>query len=246
MPPDFQKTNIAKSPLLTPVIERDYTKGLENLNIDPPPKGSQEPSPSPEPPGQKTPTGQPKPPIDDFTKGFAFDEEPTDPSDSAEGESLDGVNFPAGSAKTFANFAGDAIKIYLPKLTYSYAKIDIDNVIFNVQQGNLENKWIPAFTQINDNTEKGLQIPDETIKMWKKAFKDYLEYEKMSFANPKTTFIIATIVLLADQGVRAWQIKKQNEKFMEEALKQTSPEKFKRFTTSDKKDDKDESGKKAA
>ncbi len=248
--PDFQKTDIAKSPLLTPVIERDYTKGLENFNLDPP-QGSQEPKPKPEPnqpqPGQKPPTGQTKPPVDDFTKGFAFDEEPADPSDTAEGESLDGVNFPAGSAKTFANFAGDAIKIYLPRLTYGYAKIDIDNVIFNVQQGNLENKWITAFTQINENTEQGLQIPDETIKMWKKAFKDYLEYEKMSFANPKTTFIIATIVLLSDQGVRAWQIKKQNEKFMEEALKQTSPEKFKRFTTSDKdKTDKNGSESKAA
>jgi hypothetical protein len=239
--PDFQKTDTAKSPLLTPVIERDYTKGLENLNLEPPEKGT-EPIKQPQPGGQqqqKPPTGQQRP-SDDFTKGFAFDEEPVDPNDVSEGETLDGVNFPAGSAKTFANFAGDAIKIYLPKLTYSYAKVDIDNVIFNVNQGNLENKWILAFEQINENTNKGLEIPDETIKMWKKAFKDYLEYEKMSFANPKTTFIIATIVLLADQGVRAYQIKKQNERFMEEALKNSNPEKFKRFKTADKNDKENE------
>ncbi len=233
--PNFEKTDITKSPLLTPVIERDYTKGIDDFSLEPP-KGSTQQLGATEPgnaPPKPPPTGQTKP-QDDFTKGFAFDEEPVDPNDVNEGETLDGVNFPAGSAKTFANFAGDAIKIYLPRLTYSYAKIDIDNVIFNVQQGNLDNKWIAAFTQINDNTEQGLQIPDETIKMWKKAFKDYLEYEKMSFANPKTTFIIATIVLLADQGVRAWQIRKQNENFMKEALEQTSPEKFKRFKTSDK------------
>lgn len=236
--PTFEKTDIAKSPLLTPVIERDYTKGLENLNLEPPEGSQQQPPPNPDPKsGQKPPTGQTKP-QDDFTKGFSFDEEPADLNDVNDGDSMagDGVGVPMGSAKTFANFAGDAIKIYLPKLTYGYAKIDIDNVIFNVQQGNLDNKWIAAFTQINNNTEQGLQIPDESIKMWKKAFKDYLEYEKMSFANPRTTFIIATIVLLADQGVRAWQIRKQNEEFMKEALEQTSPEKFKRFKTSEKTD----------
>lgn len=245
---NFEKTDISKSPLLKPVIERDYTKGLDNLNLDSPPPETQQQTQSQSQTQQQT--GQPQaghapPRQEDFTKGFSFDEEPESLSDVSEGDSSDGVELPVGSAKTFANFAGDAVQLYLPKLTYSYCKIDIEDVIFNVQQGNLDNKWIDAFTRINENTEQGLQIPDESIKMWKKAFKDYLEYEKMSFANPRTTFIIASMVLLTDQGVRAYQIRKQNEKFMKEALEQSNPDEFVKFKNPepDKQDKKENNGK---
>lgn len=224
------KTDTSKSPLLKPVIERDYTKGFE---INQP---AAEPAPGPEPsPGPKAASPGPSPgpqkgpemnfnkPEGDFTKEFSFDAPVDNDSDLQDGEAGPGVSVPMGSAKTFANFVGNAIQLYLPKATYGYVKIDIDNAIVNVEKGYLQGKWIDTFRKINENTEEALKIPDESIKMWKAAFKDWLEYKQMAFANPETAFIAATILLLADQGVRAYSIKKQNEKFMRDAIEESNP-----------------------
>lgn len=227
----MEKTNTSKSPLLKPVIERDYTKGINLTEPDiasntgsgsnPPPQqtrpeATQAQSPPP-PPGQKFNI-----PADD-TKAFSFDELPPEGGDIDDADTLDGVNISSASAKTFANFVGDAIQMYLPKLTYGYSKIDIENVIVNIEKGTLTANWLDAFNHINLNTEEALQISDDAIKMWKKAFKDYLESENIAFANPKTALIMATVVLLADQGVRAYQIRKSNEEYMRQALEKSNP-----------------------
>lgn len=228
----MEKTDTSRSPLLKPVIERDYTKG-GGFDLKPP-------GPQPKPgtvPGESAAAGakpgepgpQPKPganferPADDFTRPFSFDEDTERVSDLHEGEGGPGVTIPMGSAKTFANFVGNAIQLYLPKATYGYVKIDIDNAIINVEKGYLLGKWVDTFREINKNTEEALKIPDESIKMWKAAFKDYLEYKQMKFANPETAFWAATVLLITDQGVRAYSIKKQNEKFMRDALEESNP-----------------------
>lgn len=237
MPP-IQKTNVNISPLLKPVIERDYTKGIGSVNIgdtnnvkQPQPQDLNNKAPdtgnlNPEP--DFSPPPPPPPGTDeDFTKPFSFEEETDTSSDLKDGESGPGVAMPAGSAKAFANWAGNALQIYLPKATYGYSKVDIENVIINVQKGVLHNQWIDIFEKINKNTEEALKIPDENIKMWKAAFKEYLEYKQMSFANPETAFWGATILLLLDQGVRTIQIKKANEGYVKEAINASNPGMFK-------------------
>lgn len=233
MPPEIQKTDVKKSPLLTPVIERDYTKGIGSTQpsqaaASPPagePKEQPKPGAAQEPgEGQQQQKQTSPPPGDDYTKPFEFDKDTETASDIGDDGEGPGVSMPAGSAKSFANFVGDAIQLYLPKATYGYVKIDMENVIVNVEKGNLTTNWIDAFEKINKATEEALKIPDESIKMWKKAFKDYLEYKSLTFANPETTFWAATALLLGDQGIRVYQIKKTNERYMLEAIAASNPE----------------------
>jgi hypothetical protein len=226
----MEKTNTSKSPLLKPVIERDYTKGLNLTDPDIPSGGASSPPPGQPKPETGTPPPSPPPPPGqkfnippDETKAFTFDEMQPEAGDIDDADSLEGVNISSASAKTFANFVGDAIQMYLPKLTYGYSKIDIENVIVNIEKGTLTANWLDAFSAINKNTEDVLQITDDAIKMWKKAFKDYLESENIAFANPKTALLMATVVLLADQGVRAYQIRKSNEEYMRQALEKSNP-----------------------
>jgi len=228
----IERTNTNISPLLQQaVIERDYTKGFippsdmtekESTETGDPKPTSGSGENYSEPRSMGSPNFD-KPEGEDKTRAFTFDEETDTDSDLKDGEAGPGLSMAAGSAKTFANFAGNAIQIYLPKLTYGYSKIDMEDVIINVEKGNLTTNWIDTFSHINKNTEEALAIPDESIKMWKSAFKDYLEYENITFANPKTAFIAATILLLSDQGVRAYQIRKSNEKYMKEAIAASNP-----------------------
>lgn len=228
------KTDTAKSPLLQPVIQRDYTKGLNvsqpvNQEQKPPVADTQTKEPV------NTSTNNPKPgeaqthnfdpPQNDTTKEFAFDEINENESDVQEGEDP-GVTMPTGSARTFANFVGNAIQIYLPKATYGYVKIDMDNVTMNVQKGYLTLNYVDVFTEINKSAEDSLKIPDENIKMWKAAFQHYLEYKQVAFANPETEFWAATALLLGDQAIRTYSLKKHMEKLMREALESSNPGMF--------------------
>jgi hypothetical protein len=233
----IQKTNTSMSPLLQPVVTREYTKGFSNIpgaeqNISKPPIETQAPpvtnnNPAPGPNFQKPPTVNEKsfdsPPGDDQTKQFSFDENTDNESDLQDGEQGPGVTIPAGTARTFANTIGNLIQMYLPKATYGYVKIDIDNVRMHVEKGNLTFNWIGTFTEMNKSAEEGLQISNEAIKMWKAAFQHYLEYKQVAIANPETEFFVATAVLLVDQGARAYGIKRQLEGYMKEALEQNQP-----------------------
>jgi hypothetical protein len=231
---EIQKTDTSRSPLLKPVIQREYTKGM---NFDAPKDNLS--SPAPEPPNQPVtgpkPNYTPPPPgptptptdpinkdIQDNTKGFAFDEVNDNPSDLQENESAD-TKIPAGTARTFANTIGNMVQIYLPRATYGYVKIDMESVRANVEMGNLTINWIDAFEEMNKQAEQALQIPDETMKMWKSAFQHYLEYKNIKAANPETEFWIATGVLLTDQGIRTYGLKKQLEQIMQQALEASNP-----------------------
>jgi hypothetical protein len=246
----MEKTNTSKSPLLKQVIERDYTKGINITDPSPSEPVSSTAQPQPKPGAAAGPTpGAPPPPkfnIPDDTKAFTFDEVSGDPSDVSADDTGGGIGISSASAKTFANFVGDAIQMYLPKLTYGYSKIDIENVIVNIEKGLLTKNWLDAFVHINANTEEALQISDDAIKMWKKAFKDYLESENIAFANPKTALILATVVLLADQGVKAYQIKKANEEYMRQALEKSSPGIFQKQVIVQPEKTETDAGKKAA
>jgi hypothetical protein len=235
----IQKPNTANSPLLQPVQHRDYTKGM-NFEPNPGPGPSAaEPKPADNSGNQNTPNPGPGPgpgaggptvsdntgSFQDKTKSFEFDAINDNPSDLNEGENI-GVTMPTGSARTFANTIGNLVQIYLPRATYGYVKIDIENVRMHVEKGNLTENWIPAFTEMNKSAEEALKIPDEVIKMWKSALQHYLEYKQVKFANPETEFWAATAVLLTDQGVRTYGLKKQLEQYMREALQQSNPSMF--------------------
>jgi len=232
------KTDTAKSPLLQPVIQRDYTKGLNisqpgDTGQKPPEQTAKPDEPKPDANSPKPGANQPHnfdPPPQDNTKEFAFDELNENASDVQEGEDP-GVTMPAGSARTFANFVGNAIQIYLPKATYGYVKIDMDNVTMNVQKGYLTLNYVDVFTEINKSAEESLKIPDENIKMWKAAFQHYLEYKQVAFANPETEFWAATALLLGDQAVRTYQLKKHMEKLMKDALEASNPGMFNKTKT---------------
>ena len=230
----IERTDTSKSPLLKPVIQRDYTKGIGASPTMEPAQSVKSPEPTPTPGASAQPGAQPnfeKPPEagplpGDNTKSFTFDADTENPSDIGGGEQGPGVGFPTGSARTFANTIGNIIQIYLPRATYAYCKIDMENVRMNVEKGHLGINWIEPFEEMNKSAEEGLKIPDESIKMWKAAFQHFLEYKKVAFANPETEFYAATAVLLVDQGARAYSIKKQLEDYMRQALAESHPEAY--------------------
>lgn len=253
----MEKTNTSRSPLLRPVIERDYTKGI-SINSDSGTASSAQPAASsiqPPPGGAQSPgvTAQPGPsqqkfniPPPDSTKEFSFDEMHSGDEDKETGDFSGGINIPTGSAKTFANFVANAVKIYLPRVSYDYVKIDIENVIVNVEKRLLTANWIPTFTKINETTEEALKIPEESIKMWEKALQHFLEYKQLAFANPVTEFVVASILLLTDQGVRVYSIKKTNEQYMKQAIEASNPETLGRKPSQTEKTESNGTDKKAA
>lgn len=245
----IHKTDTTKSPLLQPVIQRDYTAGM---NFNAPAAGADPASAQPQPGGSNekfqepaakqnfTPPPQPheKPLPDDGTKAFAFDEINENPSDLGDGEQGPGLSMPAGSARTFSNTIGNLVQIYLPRATYGYCKIDIDNVRLNVGKGYLTFDWIDTFDKMNKSAEEALAIPDENIKMWKAALQHYLEYKQVAFANPETEFWVATAALLTDQGIRTYTLKKDLEKYMMDALDHCNPGMFEKNVTPKKEPEK--------
>jgi hypothetical protein len=231
----IHKTDVVKSPLLQPVVHRDYTAGF-NFNEAAgakPADTTQKPSPEPEIKGGAPnftpplgPTSGPgsggSQPVDDGTKPFSFDEETDNPSDLGEGDNPS-LTMPTGSARTFANFIGNAVQIYLPKASYGYVKIDMSDIRMNIENGYLTLNFLDVFETVNKNSEEALKIPDENIKMWKAAFQHYLEYKQVTFANPETEFWAATALLLGDQGIRIYSLKKTNEKLVREAIAGCNP-----------------------
>ena len=236
------------SPLLRgPVIEKDYTKGIEDqINQSAAP----EPAPTPEPqqpePDPQTTTGEPsfhdgfKP---DDTKGFSF-EEPTDGSDIGGGEAP-GFELSGTSAKAFSNMAGDLIKVYVPQITYTYAKVDLNSIKAHIDNGNIDPRGYDTFQNVNQNTLDSLQFEDDEIKMWKKAFKEYLEYKNMQVANPETAFWIATAALIGVHGIKAVQCHRQNAELIRQLMMSFNPDFFNSYSAKtgkapEKEDDKEE------
>lgn len=231
----IHKTDTTKSPLLQPVIQRDYTKGLDfngpETKVPGPAQPIQPAQPAPGQPAQPgpgaaaekpTPNYNSAPLEDDSTKPFSFDEETGNPSDLAEGEDKP-FSLPTGSARTFANTIGNIVQQQLPKALYGYVKIDINDVRMNVEAGILTPNWIETFEKINQTSKEALKLSDETMKMWKSAFQHYLEYEQISFANPKTEFFIATATVLTELGIIAYTINKTNKAHMRKAIEICQP-----------------------
>jgi hypothetical protein len=105
--------------------------------------------------------------------------------------------------------------------------------------------WRDAFEKINANTEEKLKIPDEEIVMWKKACKEWLESENIAFANPRTAFIAATLLLLGTHTARAIQLHRANVDFMRQALEHSRPDLFMK-TKKEETEKTEENGRKAA
>jgi len=230
----MERTDVAQSPLLKQVIERDYTHGmnLDNGAEKPPEQAAVQSDQPKQGPDAEPKYNIPKGDIQDNTKEFSFNDTSEAPGDISGDDHTGALNISAASAASFANFAGSAIQMYLPKFAYAYCKVDMENVEVNVQTGKLTINWIGVFEKINGNTEEALKISDDAIKMWKKAFKDYLESENMSFANPKNAFLLASVILIGDMTVKAIQIRKANEEYMRQALEQSNPAAFHKETIS--------------
>jgi hypothetical protein len=243
----MQKTDTSKSPLLQPVIKREYTNGLTLDDKGAVTKINQQElgagSAPPPPPGPDKNTAPPPPPppgsfnIPDDTKGFTFNDIPEDPNDINENDHSDGVSISSASAKTFANVVGDAIQMYIPQLTYKICEVDMDSVKLHVERGILTTNFIEFFDDVNSRAKEALKISDDKIKMWKKAFKDYLEYKNFKAANPETAFWVACGVLATDITVSTYMLRKSHIEMMEQAIRHCSPDLFIKREPANKKPD---------
>lgn len=234
------------SPLLSDaVIERDYTQGIESQisGSGPAPTSNQYQPPEQSAPKQDQRQGQPAGPPPgagqqhqfdapgDFEspKGFSFEEEfEGDPSDAQDGEEP-GFELASASAKTFANVIGDIIKTKVPEMSYGFCKIDMGSIETHIANGNINPNLRDPFIRVNENTREGLEFSDDEIKMWKKAFKEYLEYKNIKGANPETAFWIATATLVVTQGIKVTQMKKENKKLIVMAINNYNPEYFESY-----------------
>ena len=214
------------SPLLgSPIIERDYTKGIEN-QID----SGQSPEPEPI---DESPDSSPKAGGEQFThadnfapddtKGFSF-EEPIDgdASDVTDGDAP-GFDLASTTSKAFANTIGDISQAYLPLLAYTQAAVDLSSIKMHVANGNMSPSMNDAFSSVNEATLEALKIKDDEIKMWKKAFKEWLESENISFASPKNAVLIATAAVLGKLSISAIQASEQNKQFIRDAIMSYNP-----------------------
>ena len=228
----------SSSPLLSsPVIEKDYTKGIDTQLDDGAAQGAAtthapEPEPTPQPtPG---PSQEFKHQFDaDGPKGFNF-EEPVDGSDVSE-EDLPGFELSGTSAKAFANMLGDLFKIYVPQLTYSYIKVDENSVRIHVSNGNMRQGMEEVFRQVNENTFQSLQFEEDEIKMFKKTTKEYLEYKNLQIANPENAFWIMLLTLLTTHGIKVYQGRNQNVDLLRQAIMSYNPDYFESFKVKEEK-----------
>ena len=217
-----------KSPLLgRPIIERDYTQGIESQIKEP-----VSPGPEPEP----GPAPEPSPHIHhdfgpDDTKSFHF-EQPADGIDGSDAEDggIPGFELAGTSAKAFANTLGDLIKIYFPLITYSRVAADMNSIKLHVSNGNMNASMVEAFLQVNEETLKALQFEEDEIKMWKKACKEYLEYKNLQIANPETSFLIASAALIGRQAMTGVQLSKRTQQYMRDAIMSYNPDFFNSYS----------------
>lgn len=227
------KRSLTVSPLLSEkVIERDYTKGIETQLGGQQSTTYKAPEPQPDP----NPISKPEPPPQqefghrfEEPAGFQFQED-IDPSDVTGDEPTgEGMNLAAGSAKAFANVIGDMIKVKVPEVSYQFVKVDLNSIESHIQNGNIQPALRDVFHQINATTLDALQFSDEEIKMWKKAFKEYLEYKNIAAANPETAFWIATGVLVLTQGIKVNQLSNMNKQYIVDAINSYNPGYFDSF-----------------
>jgi len=231
----LEKPTARKSPLLSDaVIERDYTQGIES-QIDQPKVDSTPPPDA----GQQTATGEPQQNFntnfsapesgpEEQPKGFSFDNDIQDESDIPEGEAA-GFDLSSTSAKQFANITGDVIKTQIPKMVHDNVKVDIPNIRYHVNAGNIDHRMLDAFVQVNDDIFNELQWSDDEIKMWKKAFQAWLEEKNIAAANATTGLIMASLALGVPMFMKAKGIKKSINAAIMDAIKSHNPSYFETF-----------------
>lgn len=235
-----------KSPLLSDaVIERDYTQGIENQLSGTQSSQTQQstettkPAQEAAPSQQQSGTGFTAPGNFEEPAGFSFDQEIDDKSDVQDGEEP-GISIASASAKTFANVVGDLIKLKVPEVSFNFCKIDLNSIEAHIQNGNINAALREVFQQINKGTREALEFSEDEIKMWKKAFKEYLEYKNIKGANPETAFWIATATLVVTQVIKVRELRKNNKQYIVDAINSYNPSYFDSFRAKmNKEPDKD-------
>jgi hypothetical protein len=235
-------TTLEKTPRISPllsdaVIERDYTQGIESQIGNPQQNFTNTSTQTQSEPIQSQASGPgsgsgagPSPNDNGFDspKGFSFEEDASDLSDIQDGDPS-GFELASGSAKTFANVIGDLIKIKVPEVTFQFCKVDMNSIEAHILNGNINAGLREPFQNVNIATREALEFSDDEIKMWKKAFKEYLEYKNIKVANPETAFWIATGTLVLTQGIKVVELKKNNKKYIVDAINSYNPSYFESF-----------------
>jgi len=243
------------SPLLEEsVIERGYTKGVEyfiqgKTEPDPGPEQQKDEfADLPKDPDEKGPEVK-EVFVKDETHEFSFDKEPADPGEGGippppkDGTQPSGGGIPEPpehgtmesggfelsdtSAKAFAKVAGQFIKIYAPQIMFEgFAKVDLNNIQYHIDLGNLHGDMLDVFDKINQNTWQSLQYQDDEIKMWQEAFQAYLVYKNFEGINPETAFYLASAGLAASGYLRTRESIKINKEYLNKAIKSYNPDFF--------------------
>lgn len=229
----LKRTPIVSPLLASPIIEKDYTRGIESQIDKPTPDTTPKSDGAIADPPPKEPDQTQFTHADHFepdkTKGFSFEAPIDDDASDITDDDAPGFDLASTSAKAFANTIGDLIKVYVPQITYSYAGVDINSIKMHIANGNMQAGMNEAFENVNKNTFEALQFEDDEIKMWKKAFKEYLEYKNLQFANPENSFWVATAILFGVQGMKGVQASKQNKQFIRDSIMSYNPAFYEEF-----------------
>jgi hypothetical protein len=216
------------SPLLgEPVIVRDYTQGIEK-QLGEPGQSKIINDEAKDTSQQNQNFSQPPPPPGQGPNQFSFNRDIDDTTDATD-DDPSGMNLAAGSAKAFANVVGDIIKVKVPEICNAFVKIDLNSIETHIINGNINENLRDIFKQINIDTREGLEFSEDEIKMWKKAFKEYLEYKNIAVANPETAFWLATGVLITTQTIKVRELSKKNQQYIVDAINSYNPGYFDSF-----------------
>ena len=191
--------------------------------------------------------------MEDHTKGFSFDPSqqqgegvggevpPETPQSDYGGEGgeapvTDEYKLPEASAKEFAEMIGSAFSIYVPQFSYNIVKIDLNNVKFHVEQGNIRPEYEPILKECNRNSEESLKFSPEEMRMFEKSLQKYLEYKNVSYANPETAFWATVGILGTKQIFVVNKLIKENQKLVYDTIMATNPDyEFKKEKGKEKK-----------
>jgi hypothetical protein len=219
----------AISPLLgDPVIVRDYTQGIDKQLVEPGQSKEKVMNDEPKDTSQQQNQNFNQPPPGQGPNQFSFNRDIDDTTDASD-DDQPGMNLAAGSAKAFANVVGDIIKVKVPEICNAFVKIDLNSIETHIINGNINENLRDVFKQINIDTREGLEFSEDEIKMWKKAFKEYLEYKNIAVANPETAFWLATGVLITTQTIKVRELSKKNQQYIVDAINSYNPGYFDSF-----------------
>lgn len=227
IPEHIEQVDISKSPMLSQIVidrvpAEDLTKTNEPSKTEPvKTEGDTKKTVEQKQPEVKQPEAPKPPPLPEPDKMKFEGKDSSDSGDFGGEPGKNTINVSNFSADNLSEIIIEAVRVYLPKLSGTYCKVDIKNIVYHVMQGNLAPNMVDAFRKINDNTDKELKIDPEELKFLKFALQEYLKTVKIEAATPLNTLIGACAIFLISYFIKIRGVKKDNEALLEKALEES-------------------------